>query len=105
MRPPGPVPFKLATLTPFSRANRLAAALMLGSRSRAVWILPSEAYSVGSGAEVGAGADAAVDSSDFFSSLAAGTAALPPASDRLKDSKAEMSVPSSTRTAIGLEYS
>ena len=99
--PPGPLPFKVERTTPFCLARRFAARVALGSRSRAVSSLPSLEYSwAGSGAEEAAGA-CEPDSGFFSSDLGAAGAASPPASARLKDSKGAMSVPSSTRTAMG----
>jgi len=100
--PPGPDPLTPTRETPLSLARRRAAGVALGERSRALSILPSLEYCSGSGA--GSGADLDPELSDFDSSLdsfLAGAEDSPPASERLKDSKAAISVPSSTRTAMG----
>ena len=49
----------------------------------------------------GAGVDDSAGLDSDFSCLGAAGSALPPASSRLNFSKAETSVPSSTRTAMG----
>lgn len=86
---------------PCSMASRLAAGTALGSRCREVSSLPEEAVLSGSG--VGSGAGAGAEDSSFLGSsfCSAGAAASPPASAMEKPSKAEISAPSSTRTAIG----
>ena len=112
MRPPGPVPLTDFKGTPFSRANAFAEGPALGSRSRLVSSLPPfESDSCASGAEsffsTGGGVVPELLSGGFDTSVASSFGASfegafsPPASSRVNDSNSEMSVPSTTMTAIG----
>jgi hypothetical protein len=105
--PPVPVPLIPESLTPVSTARFTAAALALRTLSIAGCNLPPLGpVSSGTGAGSAAGEGCAFDGSGLLASSfgGAGAAFCPPASSIVKSSKAEISSPSSTMTAMGCDY-